>query len=147
MAVNVTFTIPATTVPDRIVYGISYNTTHYGPNPIGESAPCFTGSGGCGYDSLNIGLSQDPINVKVGYDTNPGKVWQDALPGDYCDGGTAGSGFRLDSPTSTCWGVNAAYDAPFYTPAVSFSARWVSTASAPVQHFSGTRRAAKVLSS
>jgi hypothetical protein len=121
--VNLTFTIGGR-VPSSAVYGIAYNTTHYGYNPIGESAACYTSSGGCGYDSLNIALSQDPINVKVGYDTNPGKVWQNAsVPSDYCDNGAAGTGtFRLDSPTSTCWGVDAPYNAPFYVPAVQFTA-------------------------
>lgn len=120
--VNLTFNIGGK-VPNKVVYGIAYNTTHYGYNPIGESAACYTSSGGCGYDSLNIALSQDPINVKVGYNTNPGKIWQNATAGEYCDGGTAGAGvFRLDSPTSTCWGVDQPYNAPFYTPAVQFTA-------------------------
>jgi hypothetical protein len=122
--VNLTFNLGGK-LPNKIVYGIAYNTTHYGYTPIGESAACYTSSGGCGYDSLNIALSQDPINVKVGYNTNPGKVWQNAIASEYCDGGTAGAGvFRLDSPTNTCWGVDstAPYDAPYYTPAVQFTA-------------------------
>jgi hypothetical protein len=123
--VNLTFNLGGK-VPNNVVYGIAYNTTHHGYNPIGESAPCFTSSGGCGYDSLNIALSQDPINVHIGYDTNPGKVWQNSSQAsEYCDNGAAGTDvFRLDSPTSTCWGVdnNAPYNAPYYVPAVQFTA-------------------------
>jgi hypothetical protein len=122
--VNLTFNL-GVKVPNKVVYGIAYNTTHYGYAPIGESAACFTSSGGCGYDSLNIALSQDPINVKVGYDTNPGKVWQNTVGDNYCDKDTTDAGvFRLDSPTSTCWGVDSTVpaDAPYYVPAVQFTA-------------------------
>ena len=123
-AVNLYFTIGGT-VPSTVVYGIAYNTTHYGYHPIGEAAACFTSSGGCGYDSLNIGLSQDPTNVRVGHDTTPGTVWQNStVASEYCDAGAAGTGtFRLDSPTASCWGVNAPYTtAPYYVPAVQFTA-------------------------
>ena len=121
--VNLTFTIGGK-VPNRAIYGITYNTSHYGYHPIGESTACYTSSAGCGYDSLNIALSKDPANVKVGHDTYPGKIWQNALAGDYCDAGAAGAGtFRLDSPTSTCWGVNSPGSAaPYYVPAVQFTA-------------------------
>jgi len=48
LAVNVNFDFSGlgVTLPNKVVYGISYNTTHYG-SPIGESAPFFTGPGGC----------------------------------------------------------------------------------------------------
>jgi len=123
-AVNVTFTIGGT-VPGSVVYGIAYNTSHYGYHPYGSSTACYTSAGGCGYDSLNIGLSQDPANVKVGLDTRPGTVWQNAaFASDYCDSpsGTTGT-FRLDSPaTASCWGVNSPSSAPFYVPAIQFTA-------------------------
>jgi hypothetical protein len=45
---------------DRIILTVSYNTTHYGPNPIGESTSCFGTAAGCPYDSLNI--STDTTN-------------------------------------------------------------------------------------
>jgi hypothetical protein len=121
-AVNITFSFGVRLHTTDLVFGIAYNTTHYGYSPIGQSAPCFTASGGCGYDSLNIALSQDPTNVTAGSDRNPGTVYQNAVYGsDYCDGGTAGTGFlRLDSPgAASCWGVNSPYtSAPFYIPAV-----------------------------
>lgn len=122
-AVNVTFNLSGVTAPDTLVYGISYNTSHFGPAPITDSSACPLG--GCGYDSLNIALSQDPTDVTVGSDNHPGTVWQNSSnPGAYCDGGTAGT-FRLDSPdpAASCWGVDAPYtDAPFYVPAVQFKA-------------------------
>jgi hypothetical protein len=124
LATTITFSFTGVTLPDKIVYGIAYNTSHYGYQPFGESTACYTSSGGCGYDSLNIALSQDPTNVAVGSDPNPGTVWQSAVYGsDYCDGGTAGTGtFRLDSPASACWGISAPTSAPYYVPAVQFKA-------------------------
>jgi hypothetical protein len=102
-AANISFNFSSLgmTLPDTVVVGISYNTTHYGPHPIGESAACFTASGGCPYDSLNIGLSP---SVGTGSEVFPGTVFQNAASqGDYCDGTPAINTFNLDSPTSQCW--------------------------------------------
>jgi hypothetical protein len=126
-AFNVAWAFNMTLHSTDAVFGITYNTTHYGYAPIGEGAACYTSSGGCPYDSLNIALTQDDGTgyggtVTTGSDRYPGTVYQNALAGDYCDGGTAGSGtFRIDSPapTASCWGVNSPYNAaPFYIPAV-----------------------------
>lgn len=121
--VNIAFTFGVTLPSTDVVFGIAYNTTHYGYNPIGQDAPCYTASGGCPYDSLNIALTQDPTNVTAGSDRYPGTVYQNAIASEYCDQGAAGAGFfRLDSPASpSCWGVNAPYtSSPFYIPAVLF---------------------------
>lgn len=113
-------------LPSDVVYGIAYNTSHSGYSPIDPTtAPCYTSSGGCGYDSLNIATSMDPTNVTVGSDPNsllnPGTVFQYNLsPAGYCDGGTANV-FRLDSPTSGCWSVGAPGTLPAYVPAVQFT--------------------------
>jgi len=115
LATNVTFKFPFRNVePDSVVYGITYNTTHYGYSPMGESAPCFTSSGGCPYDSLNIALAPA---VTVGSKPYAGTVFQNAAYGaDYCDATPTVGTFNLDSPTkSTCWAS--------YVPAVQFSAR------------------------
>jgi len=124
LATDVTFHLSGTVVPDSIVYGISYNTSHYGPQPYGQSTACYTSPGGCGYDSLNIALSQDPTNLTVGTDPNPGTVWQNSPYGfEYCDSGTAGTSvFRLDSPTNPCWWINASGTPPYYIPAIQFKA-------------------------
>jgi hypothetical protein len=126
LATDVTFQLSGVPVPDEVVYGISYNTSHNGYQPFGQSTACYTSSGGCGYDSLNIALSQDPTNVTVGSDPNPGTVWQYSnYASEFCDGGAAGTGFyRLDSPAPpSCWGVSPPYtSAPYYVPAVQFKA-------------------------
>jgi hypothetical protein len=115
LAVNVTFDFSSERVrlPDTVVYGIAYDTSHYGPNPIGNAAACYSSSGGCPYDSLNIALAP---SVVVGSKPFPNTVYQNAVyAGDYCDNGAAGVGtMRLDSATSACWSG--------YVPAVEFTA-------------------------
>lgn len=115
IAANISFDFTSQNVvlPDTVVYGIAYNTSHYGPSPIGESPACFTSSGGCPYDSLNIAFGPQ---VNVGAKPFPDTVFQNAVfPGDYCDGGSGGVGtMRLDSPTSACWAG--------FVPAVQFTA-------------------------
>ncbi len=119
-AVNITFSLDHS-IPQSIVYGIVYNTSQYGPSPYG-ALPCELTEAGCPYNSLNVSLS-----TKVSTGTNPdtGKLfWNTSTASDYCDGGTAGSGFfRLDSPdAAACWGVNPPYtSAPWYFPAVQFN--------------------------
>ena len=113
LATNVRFKFPFRNVlPDTVVYGITYNTTHYGYNPIGELTLCYISSGGCPYDSLNIALAPA---VTIGSKPYPDTVFQNALAGDYCDSTPTPGTFNLDSPTSACWGG--------YVPAVQFSAR------------------------
>ena len=87
------------TLPNEVIVGIAYNTTHYGYAPIGESAPCYTSSGGCGYDSLNVGVTAPP---SVGTDPLPVDAYlNSSYGGSYCDGGAGGTGtFRLDAG---CW--------------------------------------------
>jgi len=114
-AANITFDFSSQNVllPNSVVYGIVYNTTSYGPNPIGQSAACFSTAAGCPYDSLNIALA--PV-VTVGTKPYFNTLYQDTIhPGNYCDNGLAGTGtFRLDSPTVACWAG--------YIPAAQFTA-------------------------
>lgn len=50
-------------VPKRVIIGISYNTSHYGPAPVGDNNECNLKSAGCYYDSLNIGLAEPSENL------------------------------------------------------------------------------------
>jgi hypothetical protein len=102
-AANVTFNFGSLglTLPNDVVFGISYNSTHYGYSPIGEAAPCFSTPQGCPYDSLNIGLG--PV-VTVGSKPYPNTVFQNGQnPSVYCDATPAVGIFNLDSPTTACW--------------------------------------------
>ena len=132
-AYNVTFTLNPhpQALPTTLVYGIGYNTSGFGSSPYGYSDPCNGTEAGCPYDSLNIALSQDPTNVKVGSDPNPGTLWWDtSYAGFTCDNGADGTGiFREDSPEpgDNCWGiayqngVSNTSTAPYYVPSVHFS--------------------------
>lgn len=134
LAYNVTFTLNPhpQALPATLVYDVSYNTSGYGPQPYGYANPCNTagpaGGDGCPYDSLNVALSQDPTNVKVGSDPNPGTAWWDTqTASNYCDDGADGVGFfREDSPEpgDNCWSANSTsppWMAPYYVPSVQLS--------------------------
>jgi hypothetical protein len=126
MATNVTFNLTSlhVTLPKTFVFGIAYNTSDYGAAPYGDATACHSTSEGCGYDSLNVGLSQDPDNLNKGSNPYPGYVWWNTqTTANYCDSGAAGTGtFRIDSPsTAACWGVFTATNAPWYMPAVEFT--------------------------
>lgn len=79
LATNITFAFGGQTVTNSATYGIAYNTTHYGYARIGEGAACFTSSGGCGYDSLNVALSTE-ADVSVGVDNVVGSILLDLTP-------------------------------------------------------------------
>ena len=48
LAQNVAFDFSGVTVPDQIIFGLSFNTETYGSNPTGTAGP---------YNSLNFGLT------------------------------------------------------------------------------------------
>ncbi len=142
LATNVTFTLGHTKVPDKLIYGIAYNTSNYGTHPYGDATTCYSLPAGCGYDSLNVALSNQPTSPSVGSDPQEGTVYEDTNYAPYyCDDGAAGVGvFRQDAANGqgSCWGQSGAVntgdgnqeggsiDAPFYIPAVQFNA--ISTA-------------------
>ncbi len=114
IANNITFDFSSMNVllPNKVIYGVQYNTSGYGPHPYGYSTACAIANN-CPYDSLNVGLSSQ---ANVGSEVFPGELYQDSVTaGQYCDGGTGGTGaFRLDSPGNPCWAG--------YVPAVQFTA-------------------------
>jgi hypothetical protein len=91
-------------LPDSVIWSVSYNTSHYGPSPIGESASCYTSAGGCGYDSLNVGVQTFTPDILTGTDVDPdGIFWNTSYAPNYCDGGADGTGtFRADTGAG-CW--------------------------------------------
>ena len=107
-ATNIAFNLKSlnVTLPTTFVYGIAYNTSDYGAAPYGHATACYSSSGGCGYNSLNVGLSSDPDNLNKGTNPYSGYVWWNTLnKGFYCDNGAAGTGtFRIDSPSTRVLG-------------------------------------------
>src|ERR1051325_6392442 len=75
-ASNITFNLSGLVVPDQVIFGIAFNTTHYGYAPIGESAPCYSGPGGCGYDALNVGIADPSIYNTIGSNPAPPDAYQ-----------------------------------------------------------------------
>jgi hypothetical protein len=70
LASNVTFDFPDhTTLPNTVVYEISYDTSHYGPNPLNHAGPS---------DSLNIGFVSAPQAPSVG-STPDAAAWVDGV--------------------------------------------------------------------
>lgn len=98
-ATPIDFTLAGVTLPNTLIVSVAYNTTHYGYAPYGETTACYTSSGGCGYDSLNVGTNPAPT---VGATPQPTDAYLYSTQGaSYCDGGVGGIGvFRLDA---TCW--------------------------------------------
>lgn len=72
--------MPASTLPDRVIWTVAYDTTHYGTTPIGESAACYAESGGCGYDSLNVGVFSFPNAPFAGTDVDEDMIVQSDAP-------------------------------------------------------------------
>jgi hypothetical protein len=109
LAVPIDFDLSAlhVPIPDKVIVGVAFNSTHYGYAPIGESAPCYISSGGCPYDSLNIstdsgGFAVPPANaVFVG-----SFLVQDSIFVNYtssaqaCAGNTVTGVFAIDAG---CW--------------------------------------------
>lgn len=101
-ATKITFKLDGTVLPTNLIWAVAYNTSGYGPAPLGYEAPCNTSVAGCPYDSLNVGTDSFDGQPSAGTDVDPdGAVINSATPAVYCDGGTGGYGIlRVDSP---CW--------------------------------------------
>ena len=127
LPVNVTFNLGDTVIPDQAIWSVAYNTSDYGAQPYGDATACHSTSEGCGYDSLNVGLTV-ANNPSVGSDPVPGTIyWSTLTASNYCDSGTAGTGtFRLDSADDNgapCWGDQSPYTSvPWDIPAAQFNA-------------------------
>ncbi len=104
LATNVVFEMAdaGVTLPDEVIVGVAYNTSHHGADPYGTSTSCYASSGGCGYDALNVALTDPAATLSAGSNPAPDDVYQNSTwGGAYCDGGTGGTGaFRLDAG---CW--------------------------------------------
>lgn len=103
-AFNITFDFSGMgiTLPDEVIFGVAYNTAHYGDPPLGTSGP---------YSSLNVSVTVDAPSVGVNVEADSA-YWDTSYGPFYCDGGAGGTDtFRRDAG---CWGT--------YTPVVKFIA-------------------------
>lgn len=106
--VKITFAVGRFTWPSEAIVSVAYNTSDYGAHPQ-RPQPCNSESGGCGYDSLNVGLTEPPeeehptaVAPSIGSDPLAESAYQDTKYAPYfCDKGAGGTGvFRLDQG---CW--------------------------------------------
>lgn len=94
-----TFTFPAgTTLPPEVIWTVAFNTTHYGYAPIGEGAACFTGAGGCPYDSLNVGAESYPNAPYAGTDVSADEAFRSVTTGGVAGPLQAESGWAANRP-------------------------------------------------
>jgi hypothetical protein len=93
-------------------------------HPTVTQTACHATAQGCPYDSLNVGLAQDPDNLNRGADPNPGYVYRNTqTAANYCDNGGAGTGdiqVRL-AQHDLVLGVSSSAG-PWYIPAIKFTA-------------------------
>ena len=100
-AFTITFDFSAQnlTLPNQVIFGVAYNTTHFGYHPIGETAPCFIApGGGCPYDSLNVALADPATTLSAGTNPAPADAYQDTNYSSCANG--AIHPFGLDAG---CW--------------------------------------------
>ena len=95
------------TLPSQVIWTVTFNTTHYGYDPIGESPACFSSAAGCPYDSLNVGTRTYTDAPYAGTDVSSSEVyiastWPGGTNGPYCDGSTTGDG-TLGEYSGSCW--------------------------------------------
>jgi hypothetical protein len=79
-------------LPSKAIVSVSYDTSHHGPSPIGEAAPCYGTSAGCPYDSLNVALIE-PSEGGATVGAQPtGDVYVNSTYSEmFCAGGSAGT--------------------------------------------------------
>jgi hypothetical protein len=106
--VDLTFPTGSVALPSPAIFTITFNTTTFGYSPIGTSTACWTSSGNCGYDQLNISAST--LGGPVGSAYDPNSVFQAlATPTATYEGGDCSptplyntSALQIDNG---CWGA------------------------------------------
>jgi hypothetical protein len=77
------------TLPDTLIFGLSYNTETWGAHPTGVDGP---------YDSLNFGLGGGPVPSTGSNIYANSAYWNTSTASDYTDLGAGGVGtFRRDT--------------------------------------------------
>jgi hypothetical protein len=91
-AFKISVSLKAAHLPDQVIVSVSYNTSHYGPNPIGEAAPCYSSSAGCFYDSLNVAVIEPEEGPPTtGGDPTDAVYVNTSSSAETCESGTLGT--------------------------------------------------------
>jgi hypothetical protein len=75
LAQTIKLSFTGATLTDQVIWSVAFNTTTAGYDPIGPAA-CSTSSGGCPYDSLNVGTFSFPNAPFVGTDIDEDQVFR-----------------------------------------------------------------------
>jgi hypothetical protein len=106
IAAPITFNLSSLkiTLPGKIIVGVVYNTSDYGPKPYGDSTACHATTEGCFYDSLNVSTdSNGGMYQAIGSVLDTEGIFFDyTLSNESCNGAAATNVFGLDSGTG-CW--------------------------------------------
>jgi len=103
-AFKITFKNLGVALPRKAIISVAYNTSNYGPEPIGPK-PCDTESGGCPYDALNVAVrgswEAEPRTPTVGSDPLPESDYiKSATAGNYCENPGGVGTFAI---SQNCW--------------------------------------------
>jgi hypothetical protein len=100
---KITFPLGKITLPSKVIIGVAYNTSDYGAEPQRPKSPaCETGSGGCPFDSLNVGVREatEP-GPSVGSASDPADAYINSTTvGNYCANPLGVGTFAL---SAGCW--------------------------------------------
>jgi len=101
-AFKIRFNLPTNvTLPNEAIISVQYNTSHHGPEPIGEG-PCNSTSAGCFYDSLNVSLIEpSENNAPIGSNPRPEELYANTTNSEIDCGSSENLG--TFGPTGACW--------------------------------------------
>ncbi len=110
LADNITFdfTSQDLVLPSKVVYGISFNTDHYGPAPLGgTNSPT---------DSLNVAFTTASQNISAGSDAIPGSIFVNSATASntqlFCNTITPDAFVAAENDCAQVSGTPPTYDIP-----------------------------------
>ena len=93
-----TFVLPS----EKAIISVAYNTSNSGYVPKGTQGCSSPNPPGCGYDSLNVALRENPSAPSVGTYPDSGEIYlADTTAGYFCPAGA--TGVFEPSGTGNCW--------------------------------------------
>jgi hypothetical protein len=123
LAFTITFKAVRLEVRAKEIITVSYNTTDFGPAPVGKTA-CNATVAGCFYDSLNVAITEPSEGtLSVGSDPTTALYLNSTYAEMYCSGPTPVGTFGPTAPIEGACASNNAYGTEAgIQPAISVSA-------------------------
>ena len=98
--VKISFPLRGLALPPKAIISVGFNTTSFGPEPVGTQPCSESPNPGCPYNLINVGLTS-PGTPAVGTDPVPNDAYLNTpLAGDYCENEAAAGHFAL---SKGCW--------------------------------------------